>query len=271
MRLLVDAHGAGETPLVGDRPAQQRLDVGRLQRLQRQQQRPRQQRRDHGEVRVLRGGGHQRHQPVLHPGQQRVLLGLGEAVHLVDEQHRLATAARQRRAGGVEHGADVLDPRGDRRDLDEVPPGGQAQQGGDRGLAGAGRAPQQHRHRLVALDQAPQRRSLDQQVVLAHQLVERARPHPHGERAARVGGVGQAAAARRPGSGHGHVEERVTVHGSDPSPVSSPAGGVQQRSRSRASAGSAAPCLHRETDGSPASRREVPLGFPTGPWETWAR
>ncbi len=70
-----------------------------VERLQAQQQAARQQRRDHGEERVLGGGGDQRHPAVLHPGQQRVLLRLAEPVHLVDEQHRLATGRRPARPG----------------------------------------------------------------------------------------------------------------------------------------------------------------------------
>ena len=55
------------------------------------------------------------------PGQQRVLLGLAEAVHLVDEEHRLLAAAGQLGAGGVDRRAHLLDAGGDRRDLDEAP------------------------------------------------------------------------------------------------------------------------------------------------------
>ena len=62
----------------------------------------RQQRRDHAEERVLRRRGDQRHPAVLHPRQQGVLLGLGEAVHLVDEQHRLAAERdSSRRAASI--------------------------------------------------------------------------------------------------------------------------------------------------------------------------
>ena len=88
-----------------------------------QQQAARQQRRDHREERVLRGGRDQGHPSVLHPGQQGVLLGLAEPVHLVDEQHRLPAAAVQLGAGRVDRRPDLLDPRGDRGDLDEAPLG----------------------------------------------------------------------------------------------------------------------------------------------------
>ena len=72
------------------------------QRLERQQQRARQERRDDREERVLGRGGDQRHPAVLDAGQQRVLLRLAEPVHLVDEQHRLASAAAElRRAASM--------------------------------------------------------------------------------------------------------------------------------------------------------------------------
>jgi ATP-dependent Zn protease len=75
-------------------------------------------------------------------------------------------ARRQRRAGGE---PTVLF-------IDEVR---------DRGLARARRAPQDHRHRAGAGHQLAQRRTRRQQVALADQLVQRGRPHPHGERRVR--------------------------------------------------------------------------------------
>src|SRR6266571_625584 len=55
----------------------------------------------------------------------------------------------------------------------------------ERRLAAAGWPVQDQRHRLVALDQAPQRRSRDEQVLLAEHLVQRAGTHAGGQR--RVG------------------------------------------------------------------------------------
>ena len=55
--------------------------------------------------------------------------------------------------------------------------GGQRDDVGQRRLAGAGRAAEHQRHRLVGLDQPPQRRAGAEQVLLADDLVERARPH----------------------------------------------------------------------------------------------
>ena len=84
-----------------------------------EQQRAGQQRGDDREARVLRGRGDQGDQPVLHRRQQHVLLGLGEPVHLVDEQHGLPTGP-QVAPRLVQHRPDVLDPGGDRGDLDEL-------------------------------------------------------------------------------------------------------------------------------------------------------
>ena len=97
--------------------------------------------RDDREERVLRGGGDEGDPAVLHAGQQRVLLGLGEAVHLVDEEHRLLAAADELGARPVDGGADLLDARRDRRHLDEAAAGLLADDRGDRRLAGARAAP----------------------------------------------------------------------------------------------------------------------------------
>ena len=199
--------GAGVVVELGRRRASPRSSVERLvdhlghvvvgQRLQAQQQAAREQRADDREERVLRGRGDEGHPAVLDAGQQRVLLGLGEAVHLVDEEHRLLPAAGQLGPGAVDGGPHLLDACRDRRDLDEAPAGLLADDRGDGGLAGAGRPPQQQRHRLVALDQAAQRRPGGAQLLLADELVDRARSHPDRQRCRGVG-VG-ARATRRPG------------------------------------------------------------------------
>ena len=55
----------------------------------------------------------------------------------------------------------------------------------ERGLAGARRAPEDDRLQQVALDRLAQRLARAEQLLLADELVERARPHPLGERRAR--------------------------------------------------------------------------------------
>ena len=133
--------------------------------------------RDDREARVLGGRGDQRHPPVLHAGQQGVLLGPGEPVDLVDEQD----GRHPGHPGGVDGGAHVLDPGRDRAELDEAPARGPADQGGDRGLAGAGRAPQDHRGRAGPVDQPAQGRSRGHEVRLPDELREVPGPHPHSQ------------------------------------------------------------------------------------------
>ena len=144
--LVVEADRAAQAALVGQRAADHLAHVVVAERLQGEQQRPGQQRPDHGERRVLGGRADERHPAVLHGGQQGVLLGLVEAVHLVDEQHRLGAGQAQFAPGALDRRAHVLHARGDRGQLDEAPAGDLADDVGQGGLAGARRAPQHHGH-----------------------------------------------------------------------------------------------------------------------------
>ncbi len=191
MRLgvLRQRHGASQAARVAERPAHQAADVLVVEGLQGQQQGAGQQRRDDREVRVLGRGGDQRHPAVLHRGQQRVLLGLAEPVDLVEEQQRLAPVAARLALGALDDRADLLDARGDRRQLHEAPLGGTADHVRQRGLPRAGRPPQDHRGRsrraaAALADQSAQRRSRPQQMLLADDIVEGSRAHPDSERAA---------------------------------------------------------------------------------------
>ena len=107
-------------------------------------------------------------------------------MHLVDEQDGAPAGVGQLALGGRDDRADLLDPGVERGELDELPLGGQRDDVRERRLAGAGRAVEDQRHRLVGLDQPAQRRPRTEQVLLADDLVERARPHAHGQRRARV-------------------------------------------------------------------------------------
>ena len=196
---------AAEPARVVDGAVHHGADVVGGERLQLQDQRPRQQRRDDRERRVLRGGRDQQHHPVLDGGQQRVLLGLGEPVHLVDEQHGLL-AVRGRPAGDVDDGADLLDPGRQRRQRLEPAAGRLRDQRRQRRLAGARRAVEDDRRRTRPLDQPAQRRARLQQVVLADDLVEGRRPHPHRQRGRRADGASGAAGRGRLA---GDVEQTV--------------------------------------------------------------
>ena len=99
---------------------------------------------------------------------------------LVDEQQgRLAGGAAH--PGGLEGLLQVGDAGEDRADLLELITGGLGQQAGDGGLAGARRPPQDHRPQPPGLDHAPDRSALAQQMVLAHDLFQRARSQPVGQ------------------------------------------------------------------------------------------
>ncbi len=139
---------------------------------------------DHREVRVLRGRRDQGHPAVLDGREQGVLLGLAEAVDLVQEEDGLLAEASGGAAGAVDDRADLLDARGDRGQLHEPLVGRLRDDVREGRLAGAGRAPEDHRGgsggaaRALA-DQSAQGRARLQQVLLAHHLVQGARAHPH--------------------------------------------------------------------------------------------
>jgi hypothetical protein len=115
--------------------------------------------------------------------QQRVLLRAVEAVDLVEEEHGGAVAL----ARPLDHRPDLGAPGFDRAVLLV---GGAAGAGDDprqRRLARAGRAVEDHRVQLPALDRPPQRRAGCEQRALADDLLERLRAHPHRERFAAAG------------------------------------------------------------------------------------
>ena len=157
----------GDLPAAGRRPARPRARPRRGARsavtpsapsgTQLEQRAPREQGRVDLEVRVLGGRADQRDQPRLDGRQQRVLLRLVEAVDLVEEEDRPLAAARpagrrpRRSPGGRRRS-----PPG-RRTAPRSGPGGVGDDPRQRGLAGAGRAVEDHRADAVGLDRPPQR------------------------------------------------------------------------------------------------------------------
>src|SRR5262249_4725439 len=117
--------------------------------------------------------------------QERVLLGAVEAMDLVDEQKRplpsLASGTRR-----VKHLLEVGDARKDRGNLLEVEGSRPRQEPGDRGLAGAGRPPEAERPEGTGMGQARGRACRAEQMVLADDLAELARPQLVGERTRRI-------------------------------------------------------------------------------------
>ena len=167
-----------------DRPPQQRLDLLGRELLELVDLRAREQRAVDLEVGVLGRGADQRHQPLLDRRQQRVLLCLVEAVDLVEEEDRRPPAGPAL-AGAGDHLSHLGAPGLDRGQLLERRVGVLGRQPRERGLAGSRRAIEDHRMRVAGLERDAQRRARREQVLLADELVQRARSHAGGERAVR--------------------------------------------------------------------------------------
>ena len=166
-------------------------------------------------------------------------------MHLVDEQHRLL-AVRGGPAGHVDDGADLLDPGRQRRQRLEPAAGGLRDQRRQRRLAGAGRAVEDDRRRAGALDKAAHRRIRRKQMVLADDLVEGCRPHPHRQRARRADGpaappveVGSPGTSNRPSDTLSAYHGATTVScvtksiSSSTRPISAGSRSFQSRTRPR--------------------------------------
>ena len=126
------------------RAGEQLLDRLVVERLEHQHTGPRQQWRVQLERRVLGRRANEHDGAVLHHRQEGILLRAVEAVNLVDEQQRPLPGLRgaPRR---LEDFLQIGDAGEDRRDLLEMQIGLVGQQPRDRGLAGAGRAPEDQR------------------------------------------------------------------------------------------------------------------------------
>ena len=167
------------------------------------------------EVGVLGGRADQDHRAVLDPRQQRVLLRLVEAVDLVHEEDGALAelAAALLRVG--DGGADVGHAGQHRVDGDEVRPRGVGDDPRQRGLARARRPVEDHRAELVGLDGAAQQPARPHDVLLADELVQRARAHPRGERRFLLGQLLAAGVEKVGvgGFGHGDIVARRSREG----------------------------------------------------------
>ena len=153
-----------------------------IERFEAEEGRSAAQRRVDLEERVLGGGADEGQRPVLDRRQQGVLLRLREPVDLVEEQDRSLSTLAEPVAGALDRRPDVLDAGVHRRQLLEGPGRAAGDRQRQRGLAGAGRAPEQHRRQAVGLDERAQRPAGSDEVLLADDVVERAWPQPGGER-----------------------------------------------------------------------------------------
>ncbi len=179
-RLLVERQRAALALRAGD----QRLQRIRPQRLERQHLRAGHQRGVELEGRVLGGGADEGDGAVFHHRQEGVLLGAVEAVDLVHEQER-AAADGARVAGALEHLLEFRHAGEDRRDLHELELHLRRHQARQRGLAGAGRAPEDQRADLVAAQDAGEPPVRPQKMRLADDFGERLRAQRIGERTRR--------------------------------------------------------------------------------------
>ncbi len=181
----VDRLGGRGRALRLEATGDERSDRRLVERLEPEQRRAAAQRRVDLEERVLGGGTDHGQRAVLDRRQQSVLLSLVEAVDLVEEEDRALTALAEPLAGAFDDLADVLHPRGDRRQLLARP----GRRVGDRQcegrLAGAGRPPEDRRRQPVLFDEPSQRAARADQVILADDVVDRARAEAGGERSRR--------------------------------------------------------------------------------------
>jgi hypothetical protein len=97
-------------------------------------------------------------------------------VDLVQEEDRALALRSEALAGAGDHGADVGDGCRDRRQLLERGAGPRGDDSRERGLAGSGRAEEDRRPHPVLVDRPAERGALAEHVLLADELVERARP-----------------------------------------------------------------------------------------------
>src|SRR5262245_36237276 len=105
--------------------------------------------------------------------QKRILLCLVEAVNLIHEHDGArAVLAGLLRVG--HHLLDFFDTAEHRRELDEIGLGDLRDDLGQRGLAYARWTPEDDRPRIIALDLHPQRLARREDVLLPHELLERA-------------------------------------------------------------------------------------------------
>jgi hypothetical protein len=92
-RRVLDRRRIGQSTLgIGERPAQQLLDLSRVQRLKLVNLATREQRRVDLEIGVLSSGPNQGQKPFLHRRQQRILLRLIEAMNLIEKEHSRSAA-----------------------------------------------------------------------------------------------------------------------------------------------------------------------------------
>ena len=109
-------------------------------------------------------------------------------MHLVEEQHAAAATFGARDTRAFDRFADVLDARHDGGKLHELRVRLARDEARECGLAGARRTPEDQRVQLPLFERTAQRFAGPDDLVLPHELVERARAHAVGERTQRIVG-----------------------------------------------------------------------------------
>ena len=169
--------------LVRKRALQQTHDFSIRQRLQRVDARAREQRCDHLKRRILRSRADESDVPRFDMGKKSILLRLVESMHFVDEYDG-ASAGAPCVFGSGHHVFDLSNAAHYRAEGDKFGMRAPRNQARERGLAAAGRSPENHRTEVVGFDGRAQRLSRAEQRLLARKFFERARTHAFGERRA---------------------------------------------------------------------------------------
>ncbi len=113
--------------------------------------------------------------------QKSILLRFVEAVNFVDKDD--SARAILASAVGVAHDLlDFLDAGEHGGKLNEVRFCNAGNDFGESGLPGAGRSPEDHRSRIIALDLHAQRLTRADEVLLSDEFIERSRAHAIGQR-----------------------------------------------------------------------------------------
>ena len=162
------------------------FERGFVEPVQHQNLRAGKQRGVQGEARVLGGRAHQCHHAPFHVGKEAVLLGAVEAVDLVHEQQGLAACLGHlfRLGEGL---LQVRHARKHRADRGVAHPDTIGEQARDAGLAGAGRAPQDHAGELARRHHPPDRAFEAGQVLLPDHFGQCCRTQAIGQRRVGIG------------------------------------------------------------------------------------
>ena len=118
----------------------------------------------------------------LHMRQKGVLLALAESMDLIHKKKSWPAGETHRFLCGINCVTDFLHAAEYGGDRDEGEVKCRCHQAGKRGLADAGRPPEDHRMRAMLFECGAKRRSRSQQVSLPHDFVEGSRSHAFGQR-----------------------------------------------------------------------------------------